>query len=200
MLELTNKQAEFNIQNGSVIVKISDYYTATVRDLKEFIRLLNDDKELKKEVKVLSQNGDLQVGFVEVIEELITNYYEAKKPKRVKYAHKIKVVFPNDRDYHEDKDNDYWNVHVEINNLKEIVAEETMYDLYLFARENMKQFFGKSELIFQAIPQIYEDTVYGCGCNEYSDSFAVSVKYMTKGEFKTRFMRLVKAFKQANKK
>lgn len=61
------------IQKGSVQVKMSDYYTATVRDINALKRMLNDDSENKSKLKILSANN-VTSEFKIQVENMVKSY------------------------------------------------------------------------------------------------------------------------------
>lgn len=65
-------------QDGAVYISLSSYYTATVRDLQSFVRLLNDDSESKDALgERFDVSGDVDKDFVKAVRELIKGYKQS---------------------------------------------------------------------------------------------------------------------------
>ncbi len=72
--ELIKEEQSEYLESGDVHVKINDYYTATVRNIISFKRLLNDEKVDKLLLEIVSVNNNPPKEFVTAIENIIKKY------------------------------------------------------------------------------------------------------------------------------
>lgn len=72
--ELIKEEQSEYVEKGDVHVKINNYYTATVRNIISFKRLLIDEKVDKSLLEIVSVNNNPPKEFVIAIENIIKNY------------------------------------------------------------------------------------------------------------------------------
>jgi len=93
---LKSKHRNVRTQKGHIYVKMSDHYTATVRNLSEFVHLLNDDNESKSELEVVDISG-VSIVFHTAVLDLIAQYKnrapESTQPMNGGYVVKLMRLY-----------------------------------------------------------------------------------------------------------
>ena len=72
-LEFEKEIMEYPTQMDSIYVRINDWYTATVRNISALVDMLNDPKEVKKDVYIKSINTDNET-FIEYVTHVVDTY------------------------------------------------------------------------------------------------------------------------------
>ena len=121
--------------------------------------------------------------------------YNFQLVTRIENTQKLRVVNSNDKDAYkswngEQNEVKYWSIGLEATCEN---AEALVDGFWAFIQDNMNTFFYYDSVSYVACPA-YDDEGW------YSDSFAISATFTTKGAFVKNFRAAVKAFKQANKK
>lgn len=195
---LTAAQEEIPTQKGHVYVKFSNYYTATVRCLSDFARLLNDESELKNELQIIENSDwDVSDSFIKAVKQLISQFNGEPKidPKDVK---KIKVVAQNDKDYYKNSDDNQlhtYSVGIQINGI-DLDRARTIFEM-------LAEYIANEDkvIVDYCTPLWCPTEQHGdyVDQNEFYDSFTIPSTYYTKKEFMKDFRRCLRNFKKTIK-
>ena len=198
-LTLTTEQKEITTQKGSIYVKFSSYYTATVRNLSDLVRLLNDDCQSKECLEIVEgSEWNVSNDFVQAVRALIAEFKcENVKKINAKNVKNIRVVNQNDKEYYMGDNNklETYTVGVEINGIEIEQAELIFEKLCEYIEDKDTKIVDHCTPLL--CPTIYDmDNIRD---NEFYDSISIPSTYYTKKEFMKDFRACVRNFKKTFK-